>query len=62
MVQQQKQNARQHSRWTVAVMVCALMVAALFGMLTLLPVLVAWTGLFRRRAAPPPDARSQTSS
>lgn len=38
------------------------MVAALFGMLTLLPVLVAWTGLFRRRAAPPPDARSQTSS
>ncbi|MBX3471724.1 MAG: RND family transporter [Planctomycetes bacterium] len=35
------------------------MIAALFGMLTLLPVLVAWTGLFRRRAAPagevPPD-------
>ncbi|MCO5169254.1 MAG: MMPL family transporter [Planctomycetes bacterium] len=28
------------------------MIAALFGMLTLLPVLVAWTGLFRRRAAP----------
>jgi hypothetical protein len=29
------------------------MIAALFAMLTLLPVLVAATGLFRRRAAPP---------
>ncbi len=32
------------------------MIAALFAMLTLLPVLVAATGLFRRRAAPPAPA------